>query len=165
MRGLYDCIKEDKMSEEKIIQTLENRLKSWNNIKEDCKNSELSNVIDQIEKDNQATQGLLDLYNKQKEEIEELKVITKEYDSYIGEKMPLDSKIIIADRDYFINGTFVDNYISKDKIKHTLLKFQDEYGEDLLFIDKPFIGKEVVQYGEDMLDEIAKELDIKLLEE
>ena len=63
----------NKMSEEEIIQTLENRLKSWNNIKEDCKNSELSNVIDQIEKDNQATQGLLDLYNKQKEEIEKLK--------------------------------------------------------------------------------------------
>ena len=63
----------NKMSEEEIIQTLENRLKSWNNIKEDCKNSELSNVIDQIEKDNQATQGLLDLYNKQKEETEKLK--------------------------------------------------------------------------------------------
>ena len=101
MRGLYDCIKEDKMSEEEIIQTLENRLKSWNNIKEDCKNSELSNVIDQIEKDNQATQGLLDLYNKQKEEIEDYK--------------------------YMIEI----NYISKDKIRDKIKKLEKLYEKEM----------------------------------
>ncbi len=53
----------------------------------------------------------------------------------------------------------------EDKIRKILLKFQNEYGEDLETTDQLFIGKEVIQYGEDMLDEIAKELDIKLLEE
>ena len=65
----------------------------------------------------------------------------------------------------YLNPDKGNNYISKDKIKHTLLKFQNEYGEDLETTGRLFIGKEVIQYGEDILDEIAAELDIKLLEE
>ena len=72
---------------------------------------------------------------------------------------------IKLNRKYYTKEEVEKDYISKDKIRDILLKFQDEYGENLLVIDKPFIGKEVVQYGEDMLDEIAKELDIELLEE
>lgn len=66
---------------------------------------------------------------------------------------------------YMLMENVEKNYVRKDKIRDILLKFQNEYGEDLETTDRLFIGKEVVQYGEDMLDEIAKELDIKLLEE
>lgn len=58
-----------------------------------------------------------------------------------------------------------DNYISKDKIRDILLKFQNKYSPYLETTDRLFIGKEVVEYGDDILDEIAAELDIKLLEE
>lgn len=71
-----------------------------------------------------------------------------------------DKPVVIIDEEYF-----KDNFISKDKIRHILLKFQNEYGEGLEITDRLFIGKEVVQYGEDIIDEIAKELDIELLEE
>ena len=50
---------------------------------------------------------VLNLIEKQQKEIEDLKEITKMYDTYMGEEMPLNSRIMIADRDYFDNGTFV----------------------------------------------------------
>ena len=49
---------------------------------------------------------------KQSKEIEELKMITKEYDTFLG-----NEKIIIADKSYFDNGYFKEKFISKDKIK------------------------------------------------
>lgn len=77
------------LSEEEIMQTLENMIKSWNNIREDCKNSDLSKQIEQIEKENKAIQGLLDLYNKQKEEIERLK--NEEEYAILGKETLLDA--------------------------------------------------------------------------
>lgn len=75
----------------------------------------------------EAIEGLLDLYNKQKEEIKELKLITNGYNSYLGENMG-GYKIIIADSKYFLNGTFVEKYISKTKIKEILdLAYKDNY--------------------------------------
>lgn len=70
---------------------------------------------------------LINLVNKQKEEIKELKLITNGYDSYLGENMG-GYKIIIADSKYFLNGTFVEKYVSKDKIKEILdLAYKDNY--------------------------------------
>lgn len=80
-----------------------------------------------------AIKALLNLADKQQKEIKELKGITKEYDSYIGEKMPLNSKIIIADREYFINGTFVNKFVSKDKIRKEIAKTEEElYNGEML---------------------------------
>lgn len=80
---------------------------------------------------------ILDLYNKQKEKIKELKLITNGYESYLGENMS-GCKIIIADSEYFLNGTFVEKYISKDKITEKIKKLErvkEEYLKRHQFID------------------------------
>ena len=68
---------------------------------------------------------LLNETEQQQKEIKELKKITKAYNSYIGGNMPISSTIIIADSEYFMNGTFVNNYISKDKIKENLKELEE----------------------------------------
>ena len=76
---------------------------------------------------------ILNIIEKQQKEIEELKEITKTYNSYIGEKIPLNSKIIIADREYFMNGTFVNNYVNKNKIRKEIEETEKElYNGDIL---------------------------------
>ena len=70
---------------------------------------------------------LVNLIEKQQKEIEELKTITNAYSSYNVDNMN-GYNIIIADSEYFANGTFVNNYISKDKIKEILdLAYKDKY--------------------------------------
>jgi hypothetical protein len=103
--------------------------------------------------------GLLDLYNKQKEEIKELKAITKMYDSYIGEKMPVNSNIIIADREYFMNGTFVNKFINKDKIREKIKNFKAVKQEIFRLENKlgiPSITYDIVRndYCEKMLEDL-----------
>ena len=67
-------------------------------------------------------------FKRQQKEIEELKTITNQYDSF-----PMYNKkhsIIIASPDYFYNGTFIKKFISKDKIKakiEILEKLQKEF--------------------------------------
>lgn len=119
---------------------------------------------------NQAIQDLLDLYNKQQNKIAsqekqiklmqscDLAKVIKEQEKEI-ERLKNYSEL------YYLECEKYENFISKDKIKDILLKFQNKYDGYLETTDKLFIGKEVLQYGEDILDEIAAELDIKLLEE
>lgn len=104
---------------------------------------------------------MIECLKRANEEIENLKL-----GNYIKEKYDDEVLLKIIHETYKEEiKSIEDRYISKDKIRHILLKFQNKYGEDLETTDRLFIGKEVVQYGEDMLDEIAKELDIKLVEE
>ena len=60
---------------------------------------------------------VLNLIEKQYKEIEELKNITKSYDSFLG-----DEKIVIADKKFFVNGYFQENFVRKDKIKAKIEK-------------------------------------------
>ena len=62
---------------------------------------------------------ILNLIEKQSKEIEELKNITKSYDSFLGTE-----KIVIADKNFFVNGYFRENYVSKDKIKSKIEEFK-----------------------------------------
>lgn len=63
--------------------------------------------------------NLLNLIEKQSKEIEELKNITKSYDSFLG-----DEKIVIADKKFFVNGYFQENFVRKDKIKAKIEEFK-----------------------------------------
>lgn len=63
---------------------------------------------------------IIDLIEKQSKEIEKLKMITKEYDSFLG-----NEKIIIADKSYFVKGYFKEKFISKDKIKAKIEELKD----------------------------------------
>lgn len=60
---------------------------------------------------------------KQYKEIEELKNITKSYDSFLG-----DEKIVIADKKFFVNGYFQENFVRKDKIKAKIEEFKNIIG-------------------------------------
>ena len=72
----------------------------------DEKNIDILNALDYFLENN----------TKQQEEIEQLKKITNSYDSFIGNMPNKDTTIIIADKEYFDNGYFIEKYISKDKI-------------------------------------------------
>ena len=62
---------------------------------------------------------VLNLIEKQQKEIEELKNITKSYDSFLG-----DEKIVIADKKFFVNDYFQENFVRKDKIKAKIEEFK-----------------------------------------
>ena len=64
---------------------------------------------------------VLNLIEKQQKEIEELKNITKSYDSFLG-----DEKIVIADKKFFVNGYFQENFVRKDKIKAKIEELLEE---------------------------------------
>lgn len=64
---------------------------------------------------------VLNLIEKQQKEIEELKNITKSYDSFLG-----DEKIVIADKKFFVNGYFQENFVRKDKIKAKIEELEKE---------------------------------------
>ena len=66
-----------------------------------------------------ALQLVLNLIEKQYKEIEELKNITKSYDSFLGAE-----KIVIADKKFFVNGYFQENFVRKDKIKAKIKEFK-----------------------------------------
>ena len=57
---------------------------------------------------------ILDLVKKQQNKIEDLKTITREYEAY---KLGEGNKIMIASKEWFNDGYFKENFISKDKIK------------------------------------------------
>lgn len=59
------------------------------------------------------------MFLKQSKEIEELKNITKSYDSFLGTE-----KIVIADKKFFVNGYFKENFVRKDKIKAKIEEFK-----------------------------------------
>lgn len=62
-----------------------------------------------------------------KKENEELKKITQTYESYkISSQEDANSAIIIADKHYFHNGYFVEQYVSKDKIRRKIKILKEE---------------------------------------
>lgn len=85
---------------------------------------------------------ILNLIEKQSKEIEELKNITKSYDSFLG-----DEKIVIADKKFFVNGYFQENFVRKDKIKAKIeeLKEDIKYSANPLSIDNLKFGIKVLQ--------------------
>ena len=68
---------------------------------------------------------VLNLLEKKDKENKELKTITNQYEAYECEA-PKDSKakIIIADKFYFNNGYFKNNFIEIDKIKRVFEDFE-----------------------------------------
>ena len=81
----------------------------------------------------------LNLIEKQSKEIEELKNITKSYDSFLG-----DEKIVIADKKFFVNGYFQENFVRKDKIKEKMQ--QDIYTNEHTILGGRRHGK-TLEYG------------------
>ena len=59
------------------------------------------------------------------EENKELKTITQEYNSYLQDSN-CDTKIIIADSEYFANEFFKENFIPKSKEKEKIEELKNE---------------------------------------
>ena len=76
---------------------------------------------------------------KQKE-IEELKNITKSYDSFLG-----DEKIVIADKKFFVNGYFQENFVRKDKIKAEIEELKNMKVDGEVFTTAVNFGIKVLQ--------------------
>lgn len=63
------------------------------------------------------------------EEIEELKLITRQYNSYCIDTDDDKPRIILAHKHYFDSGVFTSNFISKDKIR----KLIENYEQDIYY--------------------------------
>lgn len=66
-----------------------------------------------------AMSNLVTRYKQLEEENTQLKTITQEYNSYLQDSN-CDTKIIIADSEYFANGFFKENFIPKSKVKEKI---------------------------------------------
>ena len=95
---------------------------------------------------------ILNLIEKQEKEIEELKDITRTYDSMKG-IMPEGCSIVIADKEYFDSGRFIEKYISKDKIREDIKKFEklQEQTEPVLQ-DIKYTRKDLIRYLKELLE-------------
>lgn len=67
------------------------------------------------------------------EENKELKTITQEYNSYLQDSN-CDTKIIIADSEYFANGFFKENFIPKSKVKEKI----EELDRKITYIESQY---------------------------
>lgn len=83
---------------------------NWSKV-EVCMDNEIKQTIDTI----------LKLIEKQQKEIEELKEITKMYDSVC---INTNNKVVIADKEYFDSGIFIKKYVSKNKIREKQNKYK-----------------------------------------
>lgn len=68
--------------------------------------------------------NLLTRYKQLEEENTQLKTITQEYNSYLQDSN-CDTKIIIADSEYFANGYFKENFIPKSKVIEKIKELED----------------------------------------
>jgi hypothetical protein len=102
--------------ETKDLQSLENLIKGYRELEEE-----------------NARIGMLNLV--QEDMIKELEEITNKYDAFANDYMPNDVKMIIADREYFNNGVFKENFIPKSKVKEIIENWKNQstyYGSNIV---------------------------------
>ena len=75
-----------------------------------------NSIFEDIKKLINISENLIARYKQLEEENTQLKTITQEYNSYLQDSN-CDTKIIIADSEYFANGYFKENFIPKSRVK------------------------------------------------
>ena len=102
---------------EEDIKILEELIEEY----KDCSVKGLDMQVDVSfrEKQCNAIEHLIKRYKQLEEENTQLKTITQEYNSYLQDSN-CDTKIIIADSEYFANGFFKENFIPKSKVKEKI---------------------------------------------
>ena len=113
-------ILEEKIKMEEDIQVLKEMLKTRKKQKEiiECAGGYCGNCNPDIKALENAIQTIK-AYKELEEENTQLKTITQEYNSYLQDSN-CDTKIIIADSEYFANGYFKENFIPKSKVKEKI---------------------------------------------
>jgi lipopolysaccharide biosynthesis regulator YciM len=112
------------MSEEEIMKILKDKVELWDKQRPEYSFSE---IVDEIDKENKAIQGLLDLYNKEKEK-----------NASLQKEIKLMKSININ-----------DNYISKDKIREKINYYRKYCGYDGVTM----IGNTQLKELEELLEE------------
>ena len=102
------------MSKEELLEYLEEIWQQLDNI-----------ALDQIKIAIAELQYFKDQYKQLEKENEKLKTITQEYNSYLQDSN-CDTKIIIADSEYFANGFFKENFIPKSKVKEKIEELKED---------------------------------------
>lgn len=121
------------MSEEEIIR----------NVKRIIEYKVISNYIN--DNDSRAIQGLLDLYNKEKEKNKNIE------DIFVADNLPKEQVAIIISKQYFSEyKELKSNYISKDKIKNLIKSLEKQQEENRKELDKG------IKYLSDNMVEAAK---------
>lgn len=126
------------------LKSLRNLLKKYKEQKERIKGLEQekevhAETICQLEKEN-----------------ETLKEITNQYNAFANDYIPNDMKMIIADREYFNNGIFKENFTPKFLIKEKIEELKQQYKEELKGMkgqDRYFV-KQMYQYKIQVLEEL-----------
>lgn len=99
---------------------------------------------------------VLNLIEKQQKEIEELKNITKSYDSFLG-----DEKIVIADKKFFVNGYFQENFVRKDKIKAEIEELkEDNKKKSIVIIEYQDLYEKLVDKIKAEIEELKKNMKV-----
>lgn len=78
-----------------------------------------NSIFEDIKKLINISENLIARYKQLEEENTQLKTITQEYNSYLQDSN-CDTKIIIADSEYFANGYFKENFIPKSRVKEKI---------------------------------------------
>ena len=111
------------MEEDKDIKILEEKIKIIESLcTDDCINK--STVIDPLK---YALENLITRYKQLEEENKELKHITQNYNAYQQKSNNSNSTIIIADKKWFRNGYFKENFIPKSKVKEKIEEINKAY--------------------------------------
>ena len=103
-------------------------------------------IFGKYEVECESLEKLLTRYKQLEEENTQLKTITQEYNSYLQDSN-CDTKIIIADSEYFANGFFKENFIPKSKVKEKIEELKDDikYSANPLAIDNSKYAIEILQ--------------------
>lgn len=141
------------MSEKEIIKTLEEIIqKNQQVVKEAYKNKDINTMqlVADIDNEAIAIQGLLDLYNKEKEKNKNLELCLKAEEKY-SEGLNRDIKSLL-------NIEPNTNFISKDKIKQCIGKLLEHKENINEKFDKAFYNlTDIIEFEIKVLQELLEE--------
>ena len=132
------------MSEDEAINFLKNIVKQNGDL-------DTHTTVPFYKKEAKAIETILDLYQKEKEKNKELEDITRAYNGMKG-IMPEGNPIVIADKEYFDSGRFVERYISKDKIRAKIEEVKRKREEEWETAGISMLGSAI-----DVLNELLEE--------
>ena len=102
----------------KIVEELINAAKEYNQFEGNKYHKAIEHILKEYKRVLKENEQLRTEVNSLKKENKELKTITNQYEAYECEdSKDSRAKIIIADKLYFNNGYFKNNFIEIDKIK------------------------------------------------
>lgn len=95
--------------------------------------------------------NLLTRYKELEEENKKLKEITNTYNAFGNDYISNETKMIIADREYFNNGIFKESFVPKSLIKEKIKELEN-MSKDGLYVSRGHITSKI-QVLQELLEE------------